>query len=153
MTRIIGGDCDGEDSSSAHSQQYVQLPTTDKRSLEYIDSLESAGASRPVKLEWYRLERISGDKRTFEIYVHGDMTLDAAIERLISRYKAMPAERRVIERKTFEAMIDGKNLPLTRHINDDGSDGAYKHCAVQLAWESWLESAGYSPEQSASAER
>ena|GEM_PF-4296288 len=144
MARFFGGDSDGADLSVARNQRVVELPTTDRRSLEYIYAMEDRMAQGPIKLEQYRLERISGEKQVFEVYVHSEMSVDVMLHRLIQHYRTIPSEQQVLERQTFEAMIDAKNLPATRHRNSDGSDGEYKHCSVQLAWESWLASAGYS---------
>lgn len=122
----------------------VALPTTDRRSLSMVFSLDDPMTERPIKTEEYRLERIAGSKQVFEVYVQSDMSVDMMLHRMIQHYRTIPSERQLLERKTFEAMIDGKNLPRSRHANSDGSEGEYKHCAVQLAWEAWLESAGYS---------
>ena len=144
MARFFGGESDGAEFSVARSQPVIAVPTTDRRSLEYIYAMDDRMAEGPIKTEQYRLERIAGDKQVFEVYVHSDMSVDLMLHRLIQHYRTIPSERRVMERQTFEAMIDARSLPATRHKNSDGSDGEYKHCAVQLAWDSWLASASYS---------
>ena len=144
MARFFGGDSDGAEFSVARNQRLVEVPTTDRRSLEYIYAMDDRMAEGPIKTEQYRLERIAGDKQVFEVYVHSEMSVDVMLHRAIQHYRTIPSERQVMERQTFEAMIDARSLPTTRHRNSDGSDGEYKHCAVQLAWESWLASAGYS---------
>ena len=144
MARFFGGDSDGAEFAVARNQRVVELPTTDRRSLEYIYAMDDRMAEGPIKAEQYRLERISGEKQVFEVYMHSEMSVDMMLHRMIQHYRTIPSERQVMERQTFEVMMDGKNLPRTRHRNSDGSEGEYKHCAVQLAWEAWLQSAGYS---------
>ena len=144
MARFFGGDSDGAEFSVARNQRVIELPTTDRRSLQCISAMDARMAEGPIKTEQYRLERIAGDKQVFGIYVHADMSVDLMLHRVIEHYRTIPSERQVIERQAFEAMVDAKSLPTTRHRNSDGSEGEYRHCAVQLAWESWLASAGYS---------
>jgi len=144
MARFFGGDSDGAEFSVARNQRVIELPTTNRGSLQCIYAMDDRMTEGPIKTEQYRLERIAGDKQVFEVYVHSEMSVDVMLHRVIQHYRTIPGERQVLERQTFEAMIEGKNLPRTRHTNSDGSEGEYKHCAVQLAWESWLESAGYS---------
>ena len=144
MARFFGGESDGAEFSVARNQPVIEVKTTDRRSLEYIYAMDDRMTEGPIKTEQYRLERIAGDKQVFEVYVHSDMSVDLMLHRMIQHYRTIPSERRVMERQAFEAMIDARSLPATRHKNSDGSDGEYKHCAVQLAWESWLASASYS---------
>jgi len=141
MARFFGGDSDGAEFSVARNQPVVELPTTDRRSLEYIYAMDDRMAEGPIKTEQYRLERIAGDKQVFDIYVHSETSVDMVLHRMIQHYRTVPSERQIMERQTFEAMIDKKDLSRSRHKNSDGSEGEYRHCAVQLAWEAWLESA------------
>ncbi len=144
MARVFGGDSDGAEFSVARNQRVIVLPTTDRRNLSLAFSLNDPMAEGPIKTEEYRLDRIAGDKQVFEVYVHSEMSVDAMLHRVVQHYKTVPSERQIMERQTFEAMIDKRNLSRSRHKNSDGSEGEYRHCAVQLAWEAWLESAGYS---------
>lgn len=144
MTRFLGGESDGAEFAVTGKQRYVDLPITDRRCTAYIHAIDDPMAKGPIKVERYRLERIAGEKQVFEIYVHSDLSIDAAIHRMIQHYRTIPEERQVMERQTFEAMLSRKGLPRARHINSDGREGEYKHCAVQLAWEAWIESSSYS---------
>jgi hypothetical protein len=144
MARFFGGDSDGAEFPVYGNKGLVLVPTTNRENLSRMYEIDDPMAEGPIKVDKYRLERIAGLKHTFEVYIHSDMSIDLMLHRVIQNYRTIPEERQIPERKTFESMIKGKNLPTARHLNGDGNPGEYKHCAVQLAWESWLESAGYS---------
>ncbi len=143
MARFFGGQSDGAEFSVARKQQRVVVPFSNRRNLFAAFSLDDPIMEGPVKTEEYRLERIAGEKQVFEVYVHTEMSVDIMLHRLIEHYRTIPSQRQIAEREAFEAMIVRKNLPRTRLRNSDGSEGEYRHCAVQLAWEAWLECAGY----------
>lgn len=146
MARFIGGSHDGAEYHvlRGRGQARIRLPSADRRVVSVGWSLDSPEACSATHVEDYRLERIQGSERKFEVYVHESLSPDMMLHKLIDQYRTIPAERQIEERKRFEAMIENRKLPTGRNRNSDGSEGTYKFSAVQLAWEAWLESAGYS---------
>lgn len=145
MARFIGGSHDGAEYrvEVGRGARSVMLPTADRGSVLEGLSLSSREACGGTYVEEYRRERIAGTSQKFEVYVHSSVDPDMMLFKLIDQYRSIPSERQIDEREKFETMIHNRKLPIGRHVNSDGSLGIYKLVAVQLAWEAWLESAGY----------
>lgn len=145
MARFIGGSHDGAEYrvEVGRGTRSVMLPTADRRSVLEGLAMSSLETRDVAGVEEYRRERIAGKGMSFEVYVFGDMSPDMVLFKLIDQYRSIPSERQIDEREKFETMIHNRKLPIGRHVNSDGSLGIYKLVAVQLAWEAWLESAGY----------
>ncbi len=144
MARFFGGDSDGAELSIPGSPRNIFIPSTDRREISAMFSLEDPIAEGSIKNELYRLERIRGEKQTFKVYVHSDMSIDQMLHKAIQNYGSLPEVMQSNERNKFESMMKLKGLSVSRHAMIEGCESEYRHCAVQLAWESWLESARYS---------
>lgn len=143
MAKFIGGGSDGEEIAVDTSQATIATISTDKWSNNYLFSIDNPKAELPIVKSVYNRIYLKGEHEKFPVYLYTRMSIDEMFHRMISFYKTVPNDLREGIREEFEKFIKNRVHSLARYINPDGSKDTYVNCAVQLAWEAWLEASRY----------
>ena len=143
MAKFIGGGSDGEEIAVDTSLATIETLSTGKWSNNRLFSLNDLIAELPVVSSVYNRIYLKGEHEKFPVYLYTRMSIDEMFHRLISFYKSVPDDLREDIREEFEKFMKNRVHSLARYINPDGGKNTYVNCAVQLAWEAWLEASRY----------